>query len=122
MLGIQRPSAEKCADFDFGYMTARGSVRFMPDEYASRFRLAAQKPAISARAAIKLPSFDGHRTCPSRVVQYEIGTTVKPDEGFVDDDFIGETAREYVSYYGFNSELSVKAPHPSIQESNDIQV
>jgi hypothetical protein len=46
----------------------------------------------------------------------EIGTTVKPDEGFVDDDFIQETAREYVSRYGFNSELSVKAPHPSIQE------
>ena len=25
------------------------------------------------------------------------------DEGFVDDDFIEETAREYVSRYGFNS-------------------
>ena len=94
MFGIQRSTVEKGADVDFGYMTARGSVRFMPDEYASRFRLAAQKPAISARDAIKLSRFDRHRICPSRIVQYEIGTTIKPDEGFVHDDFIEETARE----------------------------
>ena len=33
MLRVQRPAGEKCADIDLGYMTARGRVRFMPDEY-----------------------------------------------------------------------------------------
>ena len=65
MLWVQRAAVEKCADIDLGYMTARGRVRFMPDEHALRIGLAAQKPAISAGAAIKLSCLDRHRICPS---------------------------------------------------------
>jgi hypothetical protein len=41
MFGVQRPTAEKCADIDLGYMTARRRVRFMRDEHALRIGLAA---------------------------------------------------------------------------------
>jgi hypothetical protein len=58
MFGVQRPTAEKCADVDIRCMTARRCVRFMPDEYALRIRLAAQKPPISIGAAVKLSGID----------------------------------------------------------------
>jgi hypothetical protein len=41
MFGVQRSTAEKGADIDLGYMTARGRVRFMLDEHALRIGLAA---------------------------------------------------------------------------------
>ena len=41
MLRVQRPTAKKGADIEVGYPTARGRVRFMPDEHATRLGFAA---------------------------------------------------------------------------------
>jgi hypothetical protein len=38
------------------------------------------------------------------------------DDGFVDDDFIEETAREFVARYGFDS-LAVLREHAGIAEA-----
>ena len=41
MLRVQRPRREKGADVEVRYLTARGRVRFMPDEHATRLGFAA---------------------------------------------------------------------------------
>src|SRR5438874_4481189 len=64
MLGVQRPTAEESADVGFGDLTTGWSVRFVPNENTVCVGLAAQKPAISVWAAIKLSGLDRHFAPP----------------------------------------------------------
>ena len=58
MLRVQRATAEKGADVEVRYPTARGQVRLVPDEHAISVRFPAQKPPISIGAAIKFSRLD----------------------------------------------------------------
>src|SRR5215831_10168233 len=61
MLRISPPAAQKITDIDIGVPTARWDIRFVPDKYVPRGGIAAQKPPIAIRAAVKLSSLQGHR-------------------------------------------------------------
>ena len=60
VLWVMRPAAEKGADVEVRYMTARRHVRFMPDEDALRIGITTQKPTISVGTAVKISSQDRH--------------------------------------------------------------
>jgi len=60
MLGISLPAAQKRGDVHFRHVTARWNIRFVPDKRGSSSGIAAEKPLIAVRAAIKLFPLRGH--------------------------------------------------------------